>query len=476
MSTEHDDLSARLRHGLDRGPAPELSPELLSGAASRPAPHNPTRALRVAGGASLAIAAVTVGALVVVPALSPRAPLFTAASASSATAALGTQEGMSSDMKIGWWVQYNYTADPSLSTEGGRGQVYRLVLDGSDPEARIADLAATLGVTGDPVKADYSDAAYPTWVVGPQDGTGTNLSYSAYGTGDWWYNDPAAAPIYVCDPSITPEKAPENGCTLASDAPANIAPVGDDAKAQAAALFASTGYSVDAADIELYTDDWGTTASAFLVVDGARTALAWNASWSNTGTLSYAYGHSVSVESAGTFDTVSPAAAVDRLAEGRWWGSPGPDFQGGMVAYASDVARQGGAVGEPAPDATADAPVTDVPVEPTPVEPTTLVEEPGVSEGSEGTGIPVDPSTDIPVEPMPEPTPEVVNVTIDNATPTLLLLWDVDGNAWLVPGYAMQMDEGWWNAVISLVDGIIALPEPIEIEPAVEPAVDPAAN
>jgi hypothetical protein len=47
--------------------------------------------------------------------------------------------------------------------------------------------------------------------------------------------------------------------------------------------------------------------------------------------------------------------------------------------------------------------------------------------------------------PEPMPTPEVVDVTIDNATPTLLLLWDVDGNAWLVPGYAMQMEEGWFQ-------------------------------
>ncbi|MCY7412042.1 MAG: hypothetical protein LH471_03245, partial [Salinibacterium sp.] len=70
------------------------------------------------------------------------------------------------------------------------------------------------------------------------------------------------------------------------------------------------------------------------------------------------------------------------------------------------------------------------------------------------------------------PTPEVVNVTIDNATPTLLLLWDVDGNAWLVPGYAMQGEEGWWNAVVSLVDGVITLPEPMQIEPAIlEPGI-----
>jgi hypothetical protein len=74
--------------------------------------------------------------------------------------------------------------------------------------------------------------------------------------------------------------------------------------------------------------------------------------------------------------------------------------------------------------------------------------------------------------PEPMPTPEVVDVTIDNATPTLLLLWDVDGNAWLVPGYAMQMEEGWFNAVVSLIEGIIALPEPMVIEPAVlDPAV-----
>ena len=78
-----------------------------------------------------------------------------------------------------------------------------------------------------------------------------------------------------------------------------------------------------------------------------------------------------------------------------------------------------------------------------------------------------DDSTLVPVDPMPEPTPEVVEVTVDNATATLVLLWDVDGNAWLVPGYAMQMDEGWWNSVVSLVDGVIALPEPMEIEPLV---------
>jgi sugar (pentulose or hexulose) kinase len=39
---------------------------------------------------------------------------------------------------------------------------------------------------------------------------------------------------------------------------------------------------------------------------------------------------------------------------------------------------------------------------------------------------------------------------------------DVDGNAWLVPGYAMQQPEGWWSATVSLIEGVIELPAPFE--------------
>lgn len=465
MTSNHDDLSTRLRHGLGRTPAPDLSPELVTGAGDRPAPRltNPARAMRVVGGAGFAVAALAVAAVVVVPSLTPRAPLFTAA-ASAPAGALGTEDAISSQLKIGWWVDYNYFADPSLSTEGGSGQVYRLAVGTDDPEGFAAELAETLGVTGAPAEAEWSDDKYPTWIVGPQDGSAPNLSFSAYGTGDWWYNDPAAVPVYVCDASVTVEQAPEFGCVLPSEAPANLAPVGEEAQALAADLFASTGYEVDAADIEIYSDEWSTSATAYLVVDGERTALAWSANWSNTGALSYAYGHTVSVESQGSFETVSPTEAVTRLEDGRWYGSPGPDFQGGAIAFATDLLREGDAsASEPAEP---EAEPTDAPVDPsTPAEPAPSEE-------------PVDPETPVtpapeetPItEPLPEPTPEVIDVTIDNATATLMLLWDVDGNAWLVPGYAMQMDEGWWNAVVSLVEGVIALPEPFVLEPAV---IDP---
>ncbi|NYF11177.1 hypothetical protein HDC94_002333 [Leifsonia sp. AK011] len=475
--TNHDDLSNRLRHGVDRGTAPELSSDLVTGAADRTAPHlaSPARTLRVAGSAGLAIAALAVAALVVVPNVTPQAsPLFAAAESAGQTSAMvaGDSRGATSDSKIGWWVDYNYTAGPSLSNEGGRGEVYRLVLDGSDPEQRIADLAERFGVSGAAVAPEWSDLAYPTLVVGSQDGTDKNVSLSAYGTGDWWFNDPSAVSTYVCDTTGTPEESDEYGCRLTADNPVSLAPTDDEARTLAQELFASTGFTVDAADIDVYSDNWSTSATAYLSVDGQRTALAWSASWSNTGGLAYASGHSVSVESQGTFDTVSATDAVARLEDGRWFGSAGPDFQGGgAIAFAADGMR-----GTPDPNlvdlAGPDEAVTDAtdsgdtsissPVDPTaPAEPTdAATPEPGA----------VDPATPMPEEtPLPEPTPEVVDVTIDNATATLVMLWDVDGNAWLVPGYAMQMDEGWWNSVVSLVDGVIALPEPMQIEPMVDP-------
>ena len=416
MSNDHDDLRQRLRSSLDRGVAPELSADLVSGASGRPTPHlaSPARTLRIAGAAGVVVAAVTVGALVLVPSLT-RAPLFTAAAASDPSA-VGSSDTMSSRMMM--WVEYHYAADPSLSTESGSGPVYQLVLDPAAPEDRTAELAGVLGVDGVVTKAEYSDAAYPTWVVGPQDGTAANLTLSAFGTGDWWFNDPTVPSIYICDESVTAADAESYGCELPSEAPANQAPTGETARSLAQALFASTGYETDAADIEVTSDAYGTSANAYLSIDGVRTALGWSAYWTNTGGLSYAYGHSVHPESRGTFDTISATDAVQRLTDYRWYGSAGPDYQGGAIMYAADLARDGVA--------------TDT------------------VEGME---------TDIPVDPAPEPTPEVVDVNVDNATATLLLMWDVDGNAWLVPGYAMKMPEGWWNAVVSLVEGVIALPE-----------------
>src|SRR5690606_7754490 len=117
-------------------------------------PHMANNTLRVAGSAGLAVAALAVAALVVVPSLTPRAPLFTAAESSGAGSFQSVEGAATSDMKIGPWVQYNYSAAPSLSTEGGSGQVYRLVLDSADPQARTAELAEAFGLLGTPAESE----------------------------------------------------------------------------------------------------------------------------------------------------------------------------------------------------------------------------------------------------------------------------------------------------------------------------------
>ncbi len=474
MSNENDDLRLRLRKSFNRGEAPELSAGLVVGAAGRPTPRlaNPARTLRIAGAAGVAIAAVTVGALVLGPSMT-RAPLFTAASPASASA-LGSSDANSSDAKMmAIWAEYQYSASSSLSTEGGSGPVYQLVLDAADPKARTAELARVFGIDEVVTKADYADSVYPTWVVGPQDGSNVNLTYSAYGTGDWWFNDPTVASVYLCDPSVTSVDAASQGCTLPSEAPANRAPTGDAARSAAKALFASTGYKSTAADIEITSGIDGTSASAYLTVEGIKTGLSWGAYWVNTGELSYAYGHSVRPEARGTFSTVSPTDAVQRLADYRWYGSAGPEYQGGAMMFATKGAGDDGpatvngssgstdAGTQPAipptddlnaPVATPTGGATDTPTDGATVTPTD-----GATDGS------IDPSTPVPDESLPpvevEPTPAVVEVTVDKAVATLLLMWDANGNAWLVPGYAMQMPEGWWSAVVGLVDGVIALPE-----------------
>ena len=68
---------------------------------------------------------------------------------------------------------------------------------------------------------------------------------------------------------------------------------------------------------------------------------------------------------------------------------------------------------------------------------------------------------------------ETVVVTITDSKKHLLQIWDKSGGSWLVPGYGLTGSNGSVNFVVSLVEGVIELPEPIAIEPGIpEPAVN----
>jgi hypothetical protein len=101
-----------------------------------------------------------------------------------------------------------------------------------------------------------------------------------------------------------------------------------------------------------------------------------------------------------------------------------------------------------------------------PVEP-----EPGVS----ASPTPVDPAPTETPEPAPIE-PEVITLTVVSAEAALLSIWDSAGDVWLVPGFILVNDQGWWSSIISLIEGVIALPEPSTIDIMPLPADDSSVS
>ncbi len=487
MSDNADNLTDRLRRSAGtNAPAPDLSPDLVASAPSRRAPRlvNHGRTTRLASASLAAVAAVAVGSLVISNPFAPRDPLFTAAAGAPSSSAFGGSEAAvaSDDAKIGFWVNYEYVAGTDLGTDGGSSGVYQLRRVGTYEQV-LSDVADQFGVNGDIVQASYFDPEYPTYVVGPEDGTARSVTVTWNGTGNWWFNNPAAYPPPVCETvSYETETGTEEyeECTVPEiPASESLAPSESEAQALAAELFSELGLDVAADDVRVSADAWQTMATVNLVVDGTATAIDYSVAWSPLGEIAWAYGHAIEVVDRGDFGTVSATAAVDRLNDWRWFGSAGPEYQGGVSILAADagVARDatsatiGGDTSVSSPTAVPGAGASTEPSEPAaPSEPAPA--EPGVVEPSPGEpSEPVEPTepgeepiVEPTTEPAPLPEPETVTVTVDSAEATLLLMWDAEGNAWLVPGYAMQHPDGFFNTIVSLVEGVIELPAPFEGE------------
>ena len=320
--------------------------------------------------------------------------------------------GGSSDAKMMMWVEYEYVAGPGLSDAAGSDQVYKLNLNGS-PEALVEKLAARFGVEGKLSKETYDEGKTYNYFFGNK-AKPENASVSVYwtGTGSWYFGDYSKFSEKVNLP------------TKAS------------ALATASEIFADTGLVVAEDAITVTSGDWGMVAQASLQVGGEDTALEWMVNWAPNGEIIGVSGHSVTVEAKGTYGTISAKDSVKRLGDWRYGGSAASSYYGGGMAMMS----RGGSV--------VSSDVSESGSEPS-VEPT---EEPTVEPTPEPTEEPT-------VEPTPEPTPEKVVMKLVSSKKTHLLIWDAKGGAWLVPGYMLKNSDGWYNSVISLVDGIIALPK-----------------
>lgn len=356
--------------------------------------------------------------------LGANAPATTNSSESyRATGSLGAPEtkiGANDSMRMFNPFTYEFSAASELSTEPGKGHVYKAELIGS-PEAVLAKVAKTFGVQGTVSEAEYSTKEYPQFVVGSQDGKGTSAAISWNGTGNWWFNNPLAYPQPECLKLTKAEDGSEYCESFAEQKlTPELLPSKSEAVAQALKIFENTGLKTKASQVTFTSNEWGAYATAAMQIGGSSTSIEWSVSWGTNGQLASASGHSVKLVDQGEFGTISARDAVSRVSDWRYSGS-----------IASELYSKY-------------APVTDMPA---------------IAYESPITSDPIEPGLSGEQEPTSAPSPQVVKIEINKAVETMMTIWDSAGGTWIVPGFIMLGDQNWLAPVFSLQDGVVALPK-----------------
>jgi hypothetical protein len=371
--------------------------------------------LSIAGGFAALATAIVVLALVSNVSAPPLIQLAATQEGDGNRAEMNSEDSADKSM-IGIFTTYEYLAGAELSAETGSGQVYKLARTGS-PETVLTNAAAAFGVTGSVKKyPDFSDQSPGYFYSESDDPWGMDsvnpmVSIWWTGTGSWNYSNPSD--ISTSSSPCEPES--EGACeewTEVVPTP-ELLPTREDAVAKALEIFSATGLTVTESDLKIDYSEWGVYISAALSVEGQPTSIEWYIGWSSTGEISYAGGHSVTAEPVGTFNTISAVQAIERLDDWRWYGSAATSFYEKYTGTSTDATTRN-----------------------------EQVIEPDFVEGEE------------------QPAQETVTLTIVSSEQVLVSIWDAAGDVWLVPGLILVNDQGWWNAVISLIEGVIALPEP----------------
>jgi len=223
--------------------------------------------------------------------------------------------------------------------------------------------------------------------------------------------DPVApdAPSASSD-STDPVPAPATSCED---------PTGPDADAsqeQAEQILAMLGVNKDDVDWETVVQGPTTNVSAWQLVSGMRSQIAWNLTFSDKG-VQAAYGNAAGVTPIEGYPVVSPKEAVDRANDPQWRAFGPTGDWGTVYPMASDsVMRGANGTSTPAPAPTKDGrPVVQVPI---------------------------------------------TTVTLIGGDAALVQYWQTDGTLMLLPGYRFtDADGGAWN-VISIAESAVDFSTP----------------
>lgn len=366
---------------------------------------------------STLIAAVLVALPLGAGALVPKSPLITLGQTGPGAQA-GLEQSADAKKMMPNPFSYTYLAGANLDDKSDTGHVFELQLIGQ-PQDVLKTVAKAMGLTGEVYEPEYSTKEYPAFAIGSKDGTGESVNIYFSGTGYWWYNNPAAYPAPECQDWALAEDGSKYCQTYVEQkATPELLPTKEEMAATAVEIFNATGLMVQNADIKTFASEWGGTAFASMQIGNQESPIEWSVSWSPNGMISSVSGHSVKPIDRGVFTTISAKAAVPRMSDWRYsgqlaqstWQKYQPVDGGRAIAYDDAVGN----------------------------------------------------------ESQPETTPKVIDITVNKSETAQLMIWDKQGNAWLVPGHILIADEGWITPVFSLEDGVIELPEPVEISPMVK--------
>lgn len=251
-------------------------------------------------------------------------------------AARGTEESAAAD-SMAWYGGRTVFSGQGLSEAGGTAEAW-----GFDPgrvwdAGTVAQVAAALGLAGEPTLQGGS------WTVGATDGTGPNLQLHPDGLASVSFYDPTRDP-WGC-PTPEPDVAVEGGEEPAVDTPActapdlGAAPQGDAAVARGREILAGVGLDPDAFEYEV--GDAGIPQAVYVtahgLLAGQRTGLLWSMTLVGDGGVQSLYGSLAPTVPLGTYEVISPAAAVARLSDPRF----GPSGGGPVtIADAEGAARE----------------------------------------------------------------------------------------------------------------------------------------
>lgn len=368
-------------------------------------------------------------------------------------------------------VEYRFTLDDGARIDGGEARAWTLQPP-ADLEAAANDLADHFGLApvapspyGEGVVAGDQERSGPTLWVGPG--------------GEWSYHAPDERLLWDCVQPALPLPDPPDDEAADRDADARDTPTSDgadvgeadavqgpvegtgeggeprvllspdadceppappagvptdaEARALAEALFADLGLPGDVTIQEVWADDWGAWVHGATTLGGVPTDLSVSAAWGGEAKLTSFSSTLAEPADAGSYPTVDAERAVQRLEEqgGGWGGLP--------------IARPLPAIG------SLDAPTRSDDVASSAGE--------DVAPDADPTPMPTEPVIDLPL-PDPDAEPELVEVTLVDVVPVLLQQWDVDGTAWLLPGYRFTDAEGGIWQVLAVSDDYLDVGEP----------------